>query len=232
MLELLQSIDWSPLWVSLKTAVVATLISFLIGILIARFVMFRREKTKWILDGIFTLPLVLPPTVAGFLLLVLFSPVRPFGMFLQNVFHVQIVQTWAGCVIAASVVSFPLMYRNARSAFEQVDLNLIYAGRTLGLSEQKIFRKIVLPTAGPGIASGTVLTFARALGEYGATMMLAGNILGRTRTISTAIAAEVAANRYATAGVWTTVIILISFAVVFSINLITGKGMKQVRRWN
>jgi len=231
MLEILQSINWSPLWISIKTAVAATIISFLVGILAARFVMFRNEKTKWILDGIFTLPLVLPPTVAGFLLLVLFSPVRPFGMFLYRVFHIQVVQSWAGCVIAAAVVSFPLMYRNARSAFEQVDLNYIYAGRTLGLSEDRIFRRIVLPSAGPGIASGTVLTFARALGEYGATMMLAGNILGRTRTISTAIASEVAANRYGTAGIWTTVIILISFAVVFSINLITGRGMKQVRRW-
>lgn len=232
MLELLQSLDFSPLWISIKTAIVATLISFLIGILAARFVMFRSEKTKWVLDGIFTLPLVLPPTVAGFLLLVLFSPVHPFGQFLYSAFHIQVVQQWAGCVIAAAVVSFPLMYRNARSAFEQVDLNYLYAGRTLGLSEGRIFRKIVLPAAGPGIASGTVLTFARALGEYGATMMLAGNILGRTRTISTAIASEVAANRYTAAGVWTTIIILISFAVVFSINLITGRGMKQVRRWN
>ena len=232
MLEFLQGIDWSPLWISIKTAVVATIISFIIGILAARFVMFRNEKTKWILDGIFTLPLVLPPTVAGFLLLVLFSPVRPFGKFLYDVFGIQVVQTWPACVIAAAVVSFPLMYRNARSAFEQVDLNYLYAGRTLGLSESLIFRKIVLPAAGPGIASGTVLTFARALGEYGATMMLAGNILGRTRTVSTAIASEVAANRYGMAGLWTTVIILISFAVVFSINLITGRGMKQVRRWN
>lgn len=231
MITLLTSMNWSPLWVSLKTALVATVISFLVGIVAARFVMFRSEKTKWVLDGIFTLPLVLPPTVAGFLLLILFSPVRPLGAFLQSNFGILVVQSWVGCVLAAAVVSFPLMYRNARSAFEQTDINLIYAGRTLGLSERTIFRKIVMPTAGPGIASGTVLTFARALGEYGATMMLAGNILGRTRTISTAIAAEVAANRYDAAGIWTTIIILISFLAVFAINLLTGRGMKTVRRW-
>ena len=231
MAELLGSIDWSPLWISLKTAVAATLIAFFLGIVTARFVMFRRDKTKWVLDGIFTLPLVLPPTVAGFLLLILFSPVRPFGMFLERTLGLRVVQNWIGCVLAAAVVSFPLMYRNARSAFEQTDINLIYAGRTLGLTERQIFRKVVLPAAGPGIASGTVLTFARALGEYGATMMLAGNILGRTRTISTAIAAEVSANRYDTAGVWTTLIIMISFGAVFVINLITGRGMKTVRRW-
>ena len=231
LLDILNSLNWSPLWISIKTAIVATIAAFIVGILVARFVMFRSDKTKWLLDGIFTLPLVLPPTVAGFLLLLLFSPVHPFGMFLEKTFGIRVVQSWAGCVLAAAVVSFPLMYRNARSAFEQIDINLIYAGRTLGLTEGRIFRKIVLPAAGPGIASGTVLTFARALGEYGATMMLAGNILGRTRTISTAIAAEVAANRYATAGVWTTLIILISFGVVFGINLITGRGMKQVRRW-
>ena len=231
MLEALQSINWSPLWISVKTAILATILSFIVGILIARFVMFRREKTKWVLDGIFTLPLVLPPTVAGFLLLILFSPVRPFGMFLEDTFGIRIVGEWAGCVIAAVVVSFPLMYRNARSAFEQVDINLLHAGRTLGMKESTIFRKVILPAAGPGIASGTVLTFARALGEYGATMMLAGSILGKTRTISTAISTEVAANRYDTAGIWTTVIILISFAAVFGINLVTGRGMKTIRRW-
>ena len=229
--DAIKNLNWSPLWISIKTAIVATIIAFFIGILVARFVMFRHERTKWLLDGFFTLPLVLPPTVAGFLLLLLFSPLHPLGMFLEKAFGIRVVQSWAGCVLAAAVVSFPLMYRNARSAFEQIDINLIYAGRTLGMSESRIFRKVVLPAAGPGIASGTVLTFARALGEYGATMMLAGNILGRTRTISTAIAAEVAANRYATAGVWTTIIILISFGVVFGINLITGRGMKQVRRW-
>lgn len=189
------------------------------------------EKLKWVLDGIFTLPLVLPPTVAGFFLLLLFSLRRPFGSFLYETFDIKIVQSFTGCVIAASVIAFPLMYRNARAAFEQVDVNLIYTGRTLGMSEWKIFWKVIIPCAAPGIASGTVLTFARALGEYGATSMLAGNILGKTRTMSVAIASEVSAGNYDKAGVWVLILLLLSFVIIFSINLLTGKGMKQVKGW-
>ena len=137
------------------------------------------------LDGILTLPMVLPPTVAGFFLLLIFSRRRPFGIFLYETFDIKVVQSWLGCIIAATVIAFPLMYRNARAAFEQIDVNLVYAGRTLGMSDLKIFWEVVIPTAGPGIASGTILTFARALGEYGATSMLAGNIPGKTGTIFT-----------------------------------------------
>ena len=132
--------------------------------------------------------------------------------------------------IAAAVIAFPLMYRNARGAFEQVDVNLIYAGQTLGMSDNRIFWKVVMPAAGPGIASGTVLAFARAIGEYGATSMLAGNILGKTRTVSVAIAAETAAGNYGTAGFWVVVIVLISFVIVALINIVSGRGMKT-RRW-
>jgi len=225
--------DWSPLWISIKTAFAATLISFILGMLAARFVMYRKkERTVWVLDGLFTLPLVLPPTVTGFLLLIIFSPVRPFGKFLQDVFHIRLVQTWPACVIAAAVVSFPLMYRSARSAFEEVDINYIDAGRVLSYSEWQIFCRIVVPLAGPGIATGTVLTFVRALGEYGATVMFAGNILGRTRTVSTAIAAEVASNRYGSAAVWVVIILLISFSAVFCINLFAGHKVKTVSRWS
>lgn len=231
MSEILSQINWSPLWISLKTGVVATTIAFFLGLYIARFVMCRSRKVKWILDGIFTLPLVLPPTVAGFLLLLLFSLRRPVGMFLDQTFNFRVVQTWAGCVIATTVIAFPLMYRNARAAFEQVDMNMIHAARTLGLSERKIFWKVILPIAAPGVASGTVLTFARALGEYGATAMLAGNILGKTRTISTAIAAETAAGNYTVAGFWTVVIICLSFLIILAINITTGRGMKQIQRW-
>lgn len=231
MAEILSSINWSPLWISLKTALVATVVSFFLGLYIARFVMYRSQKTKWILDGVFTLPLVLPPTVAGFLLLLLFSLRRPIGMFLDTTFDFRFVQTWAGCVLAATVIAFPLMYRNARSAFEQVDITMIYAARTLGLSERKTFWHVILPIAAPGVASGTVLAFARALGEYGATVMLAGNILGKTRTVSTAIAAETAAGNYTVAGFWVIVIICLSFLIIVAINAITGRGMRQIRRW-
>lgn len=230
MAEFLGEINWSPLWISLKTGVLATVIAFFMGIFFARLAMRLGTVGKGILDGILTLPLVLPPTVAGFLLLMLFSLKRPFGSFLLENFDLRIVQTWKGCVIAACVIAFPLMYRNARAAFEQVDVNLVYAGRTLGMSEQRIFWKVVMPTAAPGIASGTVLAFARAIGEYGATSMLAGNILGKTRTVSVAIAAETAAGNYDVAGFWVVVIVVISFLVVAAINIASGKGMK-VKRW-
>ena len=186
---------------------------------------------KSILDGILNLPLVLPPTVAGFLLLLLFSLKRPLGIYLWEHYQFKVVLSWPGCVLAATVVAFPLMYRNARAAFEQVDVNYIYAGRTLGLSEWTIFRKVVIPVAGPGIASGTILTFARALGEYGATSMLAGNILGKTRTMAVAIAAEVSAQNYDVAGFWVIVLVAIAFLFIFAINIITMHGISKIQRW-
>ena len=129
------------------------------------------------------------------------------------------------------MIAFPLMYRNARAAFEQIDVNLVYAGRTLGMSEAKIFWKVVIPTAGPGIISGTILTFARALGEYGATSMLAGNIPGKTGTISQKIAMVIQDGDYLTAGVWVIIVLIIAFIVIFLMNLFTGRNMKNVKRW-
>lgn len=213
MTEFLREINWSPLWISLKTGLAATVIAFFLGIFCARKIMKLKPGARAVLDGILTLPLVLPPTVAGFFLLLIFSLKRPFGSFLLDNFDIKIVQTWKGCVIAAAVIAFPLMYRNARAAFEQVDINLIHAGQTLGMSDSRIFWRVVMPAAGPGIASGTVLAFARAIGEYGATSMLAGNILGKTRTVSVAIASETAAGNYGTAGFWVVVIVLISFVL-------------------
>lgn len=230
--EFLAEINWSPLFISLKTGFVATVIAFFMGIFAASKVMRVNKTLKWILDGIFTLPLVLPPTVAGFFLLLLFSLKRPFGKFLYENFDIKMVQTWQGCVIAACVIAFPLMYRNARAAFEQVDINMIHAGRTLGMSETKIFWKITIPLAAPGIASGTILAFARAIGEYGATSMLAGNILGKTRTIAVAIASEVSAGNYDRAGFWVTIIIILSFVIVLLMNVISGKGMKGIKGGN
>jgi molybdate transport system permease protein len=231
MLSILETIDWSPLFISLKTGTVATIFAFFLGIGAARVIMKLNNTGKAILDGVLTLPLVLPPTVAGFFLLLIFSLRRPFGKFLMTQFDIKMVQTWPGCVIAAFVIAFPLMYRNARAAFEQVDINIIYAGRTLGMSERKIFWKVVVPVAGPGLASGTVLAFARAIGEYGATSMLAGNILGKTRTVSVAIASEVASGNWDTAAFWVCVIIIISFLIVALINGISGKKIKNVNRW-
>ena len=229
-LDFLQSLDWSPLVISIKTGIVATILSFFFGIFAARAVMKLRPGARAVIDGFLTLPMILPPTVAGFFLLLIFSLRRPFGAALYENFSIKAVQTWLGCILAATIIAFPLMYRNARAAFEQVDVNLIYAGQTLGMSDNRIFWKVVMPAAGPGIASGTVLAFARAIGEYGATSMLAGNILGKTRTVSVAIAAETAAGNYGTAGFWVVVIVLISFVIVALINIVSGRGMKT-RRW-
>lgn len=229
-LNILQDLDWSPLWISLKTGVAATALCFFLGIWAARWVLKLGPRTRAVVDGILTLPMVLPPTVAGFFLLLLFSLRRPLGGWLYGTFDIKIVQTWAGCVIAASVIAFPLMYRNARAAFEQVDVNLIYAGRTLGMSERAIFWQVVVPTAGPGVASGTILTFARALGEYGATSMLAGNIAGKTGTISQKIAMVIQNGDYVTAGIWVAIILVISFVIVFAMNLISSRKIKNQKR--
>lgn len=231
MMEILKNLDWSPLFISIKTGIVATIFSFFLGIYAARKVVKTTLGKKAIIDGILTLPMVLPPTVAGFFLLLIFSRRRPFGIFLFENFGIKVVQTWLGCIIAATVISFPLMYRNARAAMEQIDVNLIYAGRTLGMSDTEIFWKVVIPTAGPGIASGTILTFARALGEYGATSMLAGNIPGKTGTISQKIAMVIQDGDYMTAGVWVAIVLVIAFLVIFLMNLISGKKMKNVKRW-
>ena len=229
--SIIKNLDWSPLFISLKTGIVATFISFFLGIYAARKVVKTTPGKKAVVDGILTLPMVLPPTVAGFFLLLIFSKRRPFGIFLYETFDIKVVQSWLGCIIAATVIAFPLMYRNARAAFEQLDVNLIYAGRTLGMSDIRIFRKVVIPSAGPGIASGTILTFARALGEYGATSMLAGNIPGKTGTISQKIAMVIQDGDYVTAGVWVAIVMLIAFLVIFSMNFISGTKMKNIKHW-
>ena len=230
-MDFLESLDWSPLIISLKTGIVATIVCFFLGLFAARKVIKLSYKTKAVIDGILTLPMVFPPTVAGFILLLIFSRRRPIGIFLDQQFDIQVVHTWLGCILAAAVIAFPLMYRNARAAFEQIDANLVYAGRTLGMSEMNIFWKIVVPTAGPGIASGTILTFARAMGEYGATSMLAGNIPGKTGTVSQRIAMVIQDGDFATAGFWVVIVLLISFGIIFMVNMVTGRRMKNIRRW-
>ena len=227
MAELLSGLDWSPLWISLKTGIVATVICFFLGILAAWKIMGAKSGWKAVADGVLMLPMVLPPTVSGFFLLLLFSKRRPLGMLLYEQFDIKVVQSWLGCVIAASVIAFPLMYRNARAAFELVDPDLAAAGRTLGMSEAKIFFRIMLPSAGPGILSGTILTFARALGEYGATSMLAGNIPGKTATISQRIAMVIQDQDYVTAGIWVVIVLCIAFAAIVLMNVI---GQKWSRR--
>ena len=222
-MDFLMSLDYRPLFISIKTGVVATIIAFFLGIYAARAVLFTGGKKKAVLDGILTLPMVLPPTAAGFLLLLLFSTRRPVGNFLYTTFDIKVIQSFAGCVIAALVIAFPLMYRNARAAFEQVDVNLVYAARTLGMSEQQILWKVLVPTAMPGVASGTVLTFARAMGEYGATSMLAGNIPGKTATVSQQIALVIGDGDYETAGIWVVIVLVIAWVLMIIMNLLLNR---------
>ncbi len=223
LLEVLKTLDWSPLYISLKTAIVATLISFVLGIYLAKKVMLCGPKKKAFIDGLLSLPIVLPPTVAGFILLIIFSKRRAFGSFLFESFDISVVQTWLGCILAATVISLPLMYQNARAAFEGVDKNIIYSARTLGLSERKIFYKVLLPASRPSLLAGSILCFARAMGEYGATSMIAGNIMGRTSTISQTIAMVINDGNYLKAGIWVVIVLLISFIVIFSMNIFTNK---------
>lgn len=222
--------DLSPIIISLKTASAAIALTFLLGLFVARWIVeMKSEKTKMILDGLLTLPLVLPPTVIGFLLLIIFGVNRPVGKFLLEFLGVKIVFSWTATVIAAVVISFPLMYRSARGAFEQVDQNLIMAAKTLGMSEQRIFWRIIMPLAQPGVVGGGILAFARGLGEFGATAMIAGNIANETRTLPLAIYAEVAAGNMQIASYYVIIVLLISFIVVVSTNYFAMKERKYLK---
>ena len=212
-----ERMDYSPLWISLKTVSLATVLAFVIGLFAARLVKRADRRVQGVLDTIFTLPMVLPPTVVGFILLVIFGANGPIGQLLMKVGY-QIVFSWPATVIAATVVAFPMVYRTTRGAFEQVDTSLLNAGRTLGLSEEYIFWKIMLPLSWPGTLSGIILGFARALGEFGATIMIAGNIAGRTQTIPIAIYSAVQGGDMKTAVYWVIIIMVISLAVIWMMN--------------
>lgn len=212
--------DSSPIIISMKTAAVTILITFVLGLLASRGVFYRkREASKILWDGIFTMPLVLPPTVAGFFLLYIFGSYGLVGRFFQDAFGIKIAFSWGATVLAAVVISFPLMYRSARGALEQIDQDLIFAARTLGMSEWSIFFKIMIPNALPGIISGGVLAFARGLGEFGATAMIAGNIPGKTRTLPLAVYSEVAAGQMDEACQYVMVIVAICFIMVIGMNV-------------
>ena len=220
----------SPIIISLKTASAAIALTFLLGLFVARWILnMKSQKIKMLLDGILTLPLVLPPTVIGFLLLLVFGVNRPIGRFLLEFLGVRIVFSWSATVIAAAVISFPLMYRSARGAFEQVDQNLIMAARTLGMSERRIFWRIIIPLALPGVVGGGILSFARGLGEFGATAMIAGNIENKTRTLPLAIYSEVAAGNMHTASSYVIIVLSISFIVVVLTNYLSVKERKYLR---
>lgn len=219
----------TPLWISLKTTIAATCLVFFLGILAARFMMTYRGRLKTLLDGVLILPLVLPPTVVGFLLLVLLGKHGPAGRILAGI-GTSVIFSWTATVIAAVVVAFPLMYRTTRGAFEQVDSTLLDAARTMGLSETYIFWKIMIPLARPGIMAGTILAFTRALGEFGATLMLAGNIPNKTQTIPMAIFFLVEAGRRMEAAIWVAVIMLISLLAITALHYWTNLKLPTGKR--
>jgi molybdate ABC transporter permease protein len=209
--------DLSPLWISLKVALTATVFTSLSGIAAAYWMLNYRGKGKLIIEGLFLAPLVFPPTVVGFLLLLLFGKNGGVGQLLWSA-GLSIVFTWYGAVLAATIVAFPLMYKTTLAAFEQIDGNLLSIARTLGASEWRVFQRILLPLATPGILAGTTLAFARALGEFGATLMLAGNIPGETQTIPMAIYFAVEAGAFNEAGFWTILIMIVSLSSLIAVN--------------
>lgn len=215
--------DWYPLWNSLRIAAISCVIVFFSGIFAAYYVARLNRVIKGILDVILTLPMVLPPTVVGYFLLLIFGPKHPVGELFLNVFDIKLVMTWYSGIFAAVVVSFPLMYRTARGAFESFDMTLAYSGQTLGLSNTYIFWCIRIPACRQGILAGTVLAFARALGEYGATSMVAGYTPGRTATISTTVYQLWRTNDEALAFKWVMVNLAISTVVLLAVNLLERK---------
>jgi molybdate transport system permease protein len=222
--------DWSPLLISLATSLAATAVTLVAGLAAAAWRQNRADAGAALIDGIFILPLVLPPTVVGFLLLLLFGRNGPLGKLLLQ-FGASVVFSWPATVIAATVVAFPLMYITARAALEQVDPHLLQAARTLGASEARIFREVALPLAWPGVLAGTILSFARALGEFGATLMLAGNIPGKTETIPIAIYFAVEADEIQRAMAWCAVDVGISIILLGGLYYWTHAQRLRRERW-
>lgn len=217
--------DFSPLWISCKIAFSATLITFVLGIF-AAWGVGRANRARPFLDAVLSLPLVLPPTVVGFFLLLLFSRNAGFGKLLCAI-GINPLFTWGGGVFAATVVSFPVMYRTTRGAFEQVDGTIIAAARTLGMSEFHIFTKIMIPVSLPGIAAAVILSFARALGEFGATIMVAGNLPGKTQTMAVAIYTAMQGGNKVLALKWVLIIFALSAVILFLMNVVTERFSKR-----
>lgn len=224
----MRAIDWSPLWISLHTAAATITIVFFIGVIIAWWVeRLQSQSLKIFADAVITLPMVLPPTVAGFFLLYFFGNNRFLGQLIYQLTGIKIAFSWLATVLAAAVISLPLMYRSARGALSQVDKGMLEAARSLGMTEWRIFWRIHLPNALPGIIAGGLLAFARGLGEFGATAMIAGNIAGRTRTLPLAVYSAVAAGDWDAAGWYVAVIVGICLLVVIGLNVYLYKTKQQ-----
>lgn len=220
-------IDWSPLFISLKTTLTATVFTFFLGLAASWAMAKYRGRFRGLIDGILTLPIVMPPVVSGFAILFIAGRQGPLGALLERL-NTRLIFTWPSTVVAAVVISFPLMYVTARGAFEQIDPNILNAARTLGKSEAQIFWSVAVPLAWPGIAAATVLSFARSLGEFGATVFVAGNIPGKTQTIPIALYFAAEGGNYKAAFLWVMVIFVISLSVMLLINHWTGRQKRTL----
>ncbi len=221
-------LDWYPLWNSVRIAAISSVLVFFLGLCCAYYIAKLPRLVKGLLDVILTLPLVLPPTVMGYLLLLLLGVRRPLGVFFLQ-FGIRFVMTWYGGILTAAVAAFPLMYRTARGAFEGFDNTLAHAGQTLGLPDSYIFWRIRMPYCRQGILAGVVLAFARAMGEYGATSMLIGYTPGKTATISTTVYQMWRTGNDASAFGWVLINILISMAVLSGVSLLERKNYYKAR---
>lgn len=215
---MLIQLNYSPLLLSLKISCISTIVVFILGLVVSRYLSRRNFFGKAVIESILLLPLVLPPTVVGFGLLLLFGKNGPIGRLLHDWFDIQIVFTWIGAVIAAIVVSFPLMYQSASAAFQNYDRNLENAALTMGASKWKVFWTISFPLAWPGLLSGLVLSFARGLGEFGATLMIAGYIPNKTDTIPMAIYFAVESGQTEVAKFWVIIIVALGFSTIMWLN--------------
>ena len=218
--------DWFPLYNSLRIALISTVITFFAGIFAAYYIARVPRALKGALDCALTLPMVLPPTVVGFFLLRLLGPRGLLGQYLLEWWNLRVTMTWYAAIFATTAVAFPLMYRTARGAFESFDKNLLYAGRTLGLSNTYLFWRVLLPGCRQGILAGVVLAFARGLGEYGATSMISGYTPGRTATISTTVYQLWRESNDALTYRWVFINLAISFAVLLAVNLLEKNNRK------
>ena len=215
--------EWQPVWLSIKVAFASLIFVVIFGVLFAYAMRKWEFGGKAAVEAVFALPLVLPPVVTGFLLLILIGKQGPVGRFLEDYFHTQLIFTPYAAVLAGAVVAFPLMYQSTKAAFQSIDTKFEDAARTLGANEWRVFWTVTLPLAWPGLLSGIVLSFARALGEFGATIMVAGNIPGKTQTIPLAIYFAAESNDMNQAGIYVLIISLITFSMILWVNLWTRK---------
>lgn len=220
--------DITPFWISLKVAVISTIIVTLIGVLISKWLYRRRGIIARILESIIVLPIVLPPTVMGFILLIVFSPRSYIGAFFANVLHLPVVFTLTGAVIASVIVSFPLMYQHTVQGFRSIDHKMLNTARTMGASESKMFFKLILPLSKRAILSGVMMSFARAIGEFGATLMVAGYIPNKTNTLPLEIYFLVEQGKENQAWLWVIVLVAFAITVIGTINLLNKDRYREV----